>query len=68
MDDMTFTLLFAALVALAIATTAWFADRRRMRRVDPDAVGFMPWTDLSFWSAFVGFLLIVAATKAWFGF
>lgn len=68
MDDLTFTLLLAALAAVAIAVTAWLADRRRMRRADPDAVGFMPWTDLFFWSAFVGFLLIVAAAKAWFGF
>lgn len=66
MDDLTCILLISALAAVTIAVTAWLADRRRMRRADPDAVGFMPWTDLFFWSAFAGFLLIVAATKAWF--
>lgn len=29
--------------ALAVAIIAWLGERRRMRRSDPDAVGFMPW-------------------------
>ena len=30
-------------VAVAFAVIAWIGERRRMRRSDPDAVGFMPW-------------------------
>lgn len=29
--------------AVVVAIIAWWAERRRMRRSDPDAVGFMPW-------------------------
>jgi len=29
--------------ALGLAVLSWWAERRRMRRSDPDAVGFMPW-------------------------
>ena len=32
-------------IAVAIALIAWLGDRRRMRRSDPDAVGFMPWRE-----------------------
>jgi hypothetical protein len=67
MDDPPFELLLAGLAAVALALIAWLADRRRARRADPDAVGFMPWTSLFFWAAFVGFLLLVAAGKAGFG-
>ena len=31
------------IAALVIATVAWWAERRRMRRSDPDAVGYVPW-------------------------
>jgi hypothetical protein len=30
-------------------------------------VGFMPWTTLFFWAAFVAVLLLAAGGKAWFG-
>ena len=53
-------LLVIGLAAGGIALWAWLADRRRIRRSDPDAVGFMPWTTLYFWAAFVAFLLLVA--------
>lgn len=29
--------------ALMVALIAWLGERRRIRRSDPDAVGFMPW-------------------------
>lgn len=29
--------------ALMVAFIAWVGERRRIRRSDPDAVGFMPW-------------------------
>ena len=30
-------------LALTVALIAWWGERRRTRRADPDAVGFMPW-------------------------
>lgn len=50
-------LLSFALVCLAIV--AWRGDRRRMTRSDADAVGWMPWRDIAFWSAFAAFLMAV---------
>lgn len=32
-----------AVGAITVAIVAWWGERRRMRRSDPDAVGFMPW-------------------------
>lgn len=29
--------------AVLVAIIAWLGERRRMRRSNPDAVGFMPW-------------------------
>jgi hypothetical protein len=53
----------AAGVALALAIIAWWADRRRMRRSDPDAVGLMPWRDLAFWGLFGALLLTLVAIR-----
>jgi len=61
MDDTLFDVVLAGITAMAIAAVAWLADRRRMRRSDPDAVGFIPWATLYFWASFVGFLLLVLA-------
>ena len=36
-------LIWGAAVAAAIAAVAVIAERRRSRRVNLDAVGFMPW-------------------------
>lgn len=51
--------------AVAIAVLAWFADRRRMRRADPDKVGFMPWTGLFFWALLVAIALLALAGREW---
>jgi hypothetical protein len=64
MDDMPITL-YAGLAAAALAVVAWFADRRRMRRSDPDAVGFMPWTTVFFWAFLAAVLLLALAGKVW---
>jgi hypothetical protein len=52
----------SALLAFALAclaAVAWRGDRRRMTRSDADAVGWMPWRDIAFWSAFAAFLMAV---------
>lgn len=67
MNDTPFDLLLCGGAAVLLALIAWLADHRRMRRRDPDAVGFMPWTTLFFWAAFVAVLLLAAGGKAWFG-
>ncbi|MFC0590616.1 hypothetical protein ACFFF7_14485 [Novosphingobium aquiterrae] len=53
------------LCAAIIAVAAWRADRRRMRRSDPDAVGLLPWRDVAFWSTFFAAILLGAALRAW---
>lgn len=65
MDDVPFDLLLAGLAAVALAVVAWLADRRRIRRSAPDAVGFMPWTTLFFWSVLGGVLLLAAAWQSY---
>ena len=50
--------------ALLAAFSRW-ADLRRLRRSDPDAVGFMPWTGLYFVALFVTCVMLGAAAKAW---
>ncbi|MCE2842637.1 MAG: hypothetical protein ACK44O_07540 [Novosphingobium sp.] len=44
--------------AALIAVVAWWGERRRMRRSDPDAVGFMPWGTVFVLALFV---LLIAA-------
>ena len=59
------TYVAAGVVALAVAVLAWFADRRCMRRSDPDAVGFMPWTAVFFWALLAVIALAGLAARAW---
>ena len=59
---------FAALAGgalLLIAILAGLAERRRLRRKRIDAVGFMPWTTVSFLAIFPGVILLALATKGW---
>ena len=59
------TLRGIAIAAVALAALAWLADRRRMRRRDPDAVGWMPWTAVFFWALVVACVAGGLAVQAW---
>lgn len=48
-----------------LALAARLGDRRRMRRSNPDDVGFMPWTGLFFWAMLSACVLLGLATRAW---
>jgi len=54
----------AALAAAIVATVAWIADRRRMRRSNLDRVGWVPWTSLFFWALMGAVILLALAIKA----
>lgn len=64
-EDWFWTLLLPAVGAVVLALAAWRADRRRMQRSDPDAVGMLPWRDVAFWSTFAAVLLLGAALRQW---
>jgi hypothetical protein len=66
-DDFPYALAAAGALALLVALTAWLGDRRRMRRSDPDAVGFMPWTSVFFWAVLVALVLLGLAIQQWRG-
>ena len=65
MDSGFITLAALGAFAMAIAVIAWLGDRRRMRRSDPDAVGFMPWRDVFFFALLAAVILLGLAAKAW---
>lgn len=50
-------------IALALAAVAWRGDHRRMRRSDPDAIGFIPWTGVFFWAFLAACVLLALAAK-----
>ena len=52
-------------VAALIAALAWWGDRRRVRRRDLDAVGWMPWTPVFFVALMVACVALGLAAKAW---
>ena len=65
MPESAFTLGSFGLAALVLAVAAWLGDRRRIRRRDPDAVGFMPWTGLFFFALFAACILLGLAIRDW---
>ena len=64
-EDWVRYLLLPGLLALALSVLGWHRDRRRKHRSDPDAVPWMPWRDIAFWSSFAALLLLGAAFKSW---
>lgn len=63
-DETVLWLAGPGLAALAIAVLAWLADRRRVRRHDLDAVGFMPWTGVFFVALLLAVLLLGLAARS----
>jgi len=66
MDSSAAWLLTAGSAATLVAIVAWVADHRRTRRRQLDRVGFMPWTDVFFWSTMLAVLLLGAGARALF--
>jgi hypothetical protein len=52
---------------LLVSLFAFVGDRRRMRRKRIDAVGWMPWRDISAISLFAGVVLMAVAVTGWLG-
>jgi LPXTG-motif cell wall-anchored protein len=63
-SDATITGLWAGLLLL-LSILAWIGDRRRRKRHDINAVGWVPWRDLSVLTAFGGLVLLAMAASAW---
>jgi hypothetical protein len=50
---------------LALSVLAMLGDRRRRRRTDINAVGWVPWRDLSALTAFAGLVMLALAASEW---
>jgi len=57
----------AGAFTLALALTAVWAERRRLRRTNLDAVGFMPWTVIYLISFLAAVVFLGLAAREWFG-
>lgn len=56
----------AGVLALLLAAYAVWAERRRLRRTNLDAVGFMPWTVVYLVSFLAAIVLMGLAAREWF--
>lgn len=65
MHDIAITHVMLAAAAVTLAAIAWFADLRRLRRRDPDAVGFMPWTLIFLLALLAACILAGLAAREW---
>jgi hypothetical protein len=52
-------------VLLALSGVAWWRDRQRMQRGDPDAVGLAPWRDIAAITSLAGLVLLAVAAMGW---
>ncbi len=52
---------------LLVALAATIGERRRLRRKQIDAVGWMPWTTVFVISFFAGMILLALAASGWAG-
>ncbi len=57
--------LAGGLAAILVGMIAWWGDRRRLHRRDPDRVGIMPWTGLFFWAVLFASVLLLMALQEW---
>ena len=64
MSPTLMTGLIGAAAALLAALSRW-ADVRRLRRRNPDAVGFMPWTAIYFAALFIACIMLGVAFRGW---
>ena len=53
------------IAAAVIAALAWWGDRRRVRRNNLDAVGWVPWTPVFFVALMVAVVSLGLAAKDW---
>ena len=53
------------IAAATLAALAWWGDRRRVRRSNLDAVGWMPWTPVFFVALMVAVVSLGLAAKDW---
>ena len=58
------TLRAIGIAAVLIAGLAWWGDRRRARRSNFDAVGWMPWTPVFFVALMVACVALGLAVRA----
>ena len=65
MDESVRWMAIASGVAAALAVIAWWGDRRRHNRRDPDRVGCMPWTGLFFFALLAAIILLGVSGKLW---
>jgi hypothetical protein len=65
LDEDWVRLVCIAMGAVALSVFGWCQERRRKQRSNPDAVPWLPWRDISFWSSFAAIMMLIAALQAW---